>query len=335
MKFHMSISDIARELGVSPSTVSRALKDHPDISLNTRMRVQAFARQVNYRPNALALGLKHSRSNTLGIIIPEIVHHFFSSMISGIEDLAYSRGYRIMICQSNENYLREVVNMQALMDHRVDGLLISLSKKTTIFDHFVPAIENNIPLVFMDRICHEIDTDRVITDDFEGAYMATSHLIARGRRNIIHLAAPQQLVLGIQRTNGYYQALRDHHIQIRDELVIHCDTPDMVYALKDNILDLAGRADGIFAVNDFTAIAVMHVLQENGFEVPGHIALVGFGDDPIARIVRPALTTVEQKGYDMGKEAVGMLLERLEHPEMKTATRTKVFAATLKQRQSS
>lgn len=334
MKSQFSISDIARALGVSASTVSRALKDHPDISLDTRIRVQEYARQVNYRPNALALGLKQSRSNTLGIIVPEIVHHFFSSMISGIEDLAYSRGYRIMICQSNENYLREVVNVQALMDHRVDGLLISLSKKTTIFDHFAPAVESGIPLVFMDRICHEIDTDRVITDDFEGAYMATSHLIARGRRHIIHLAAPQ-LVLGKQRTNGYYQALRDHHIPVREELVIHCDTPEMVYEKKAGILELAARADGIFAVNDFTAIAVMQVLQESGFEVPGNIALVGFGDDPIARIVRPALTTVEQKGYEMGKQAVEMLLERLEHPEMKTASRTKVFAATLIHRQSS
>ncbi|MBW6498385.1 MAG: LacI family transcriptional regulator [Bacteroidales bacterium] len=329
-----SINDIARALGVSASTVSRALKDHPDISRETRARVQAFARSVNYRPNALALGLKQQRSFTLGIILPEIVHHFFSTIISGIEDLAYSKGYRLMICQSNEEFERERINLQALLDHRVDGLLISMSKNTFEFDHFKHAVEHGLPLVFLDRVCKDIETDRVVTDDFQGAHLVTTHLIRTGRQRILHLAAPQHLAIGRKRLQGYSEALADHNIGLSDELILQCDTPTQVLANREKILSLAPTIDGIFAVNDFTAIAVMQLLQENGFVVPADIAVAGFGDDPIALIARPKLTTVEQKGYDMGKEAVRMLIERLENPDKEKGFETKTFSATLKLRES-
>ncbi len=329
-----SINDIAKALGVSASTVSRALKDHPDISEETRARVQAFARSVNYRPNALALGLKQQRSFTLGIILPEIVHHFFSTVISGIEDLAYGKGYRLMICQSNEEFERERINLQALLDHRVDGLLISMSKNTFQFDHFENAVQQGLPLVFLDRVCKNIETDRVVTDDFQGAHLVTTHLIRTGCRRILHLAAPQHLVIGRKRLQGYSEALADHDIVLSDELILQCDTPSQVMANREKILDMAPTIDGIFAVNDFSAIAVMQLLQENGFVVPADIAVAGFGDDPIALIARPKLTTVEQKGYDMGREAVRMLIERLENPNTEKGFETKTFSATLKLRDS-
>ena len=205
---HITIKDIARILGVSPSTVSRALKDHPDISEETRNLVKSFAEKVNYRPNALALSLRKQKSNTLGLVIPEIVHHFFSSVISGMEDLAYSEGYTLMICQSNENYHRELINIQALLDHRVDGLLVSISKTTRDFEHLHNAVNNGIPVVFFDRICDEVETDRVVTDDFEGARLATTHLIECGCRNILHLATTENLLIGKNRYLGYLQALK-------------------------------------------------------------------------------------------------------------------------------
>lgn len=335
MKVHpASISDIAKALGVAPSTVSRALRNHPDISQKTRQKIQEFARQVNYRPNALAIGLKHQRSRTIGIIIPEIVHYFFSSILSGIEEVAYSRGYRVMICQSNEEAERERLNLQALLDHRVDGLLVSVSKSTTDFGHFKRAIEGNIPMVFFDRICPEIETDRVMTDDFEAARLLTAHLTGLSRRRILHLAAPQHLTIGRDRCLGYCQALKDQGIEVDPGLILPCDTPEKVLLLKDQIIGIASQIDGVFAVNDLTAIALMQVIQDHGFSIPGQIAVAGFGDDSVASIIRPRLTTVEQKGYEMGKTAIEMLLERLENPGETIPSRKRVFPANLKVRQS-
>ncbi len=330
---HISIRDIAKTLGISPSTVSRALKNHPDINEATCKRVQEYARRMHYRPNVLALGLKHQRSMTIGVVIPEFVHHFFSSIISGIEDLAYGKGYRVMICQSNEDYLREVINVQALLDHRVDGLLISISKSTLDYDHFRQVSDHDIPIVFLDRICNEISSDRVVTNDYEGARMLITHLIKNERRTILHLAGPKHLSVGHERYQGYARALKEYRINIREELVLRCDTPSKVEARKSQILSLANHIDGIFAVNDFTAVAVMRLLQENGFDVPGQIAVVGFGDDPIASMVRPMLTTVEQRGYDMGSEAARLLINRLTEKEEK-AFQTKIFPAFLKIRES-
>ncbi|WP_026473555.1 LacI family DNA-binding transcriptional regulator [Alkaliflexus imshenetskii] len=331
---HITIKDIARILGVSPSTVSRALKDHPDISEETRNLVKSFAEKVKYRPNALALSLRKQKTNTLGLIIPEIVHHFFSSVISGMEDLAYGEGYHMMICQSNENYYREVINTQALLDHRVDGLLVSVSKTTRDYKHLHNAIENGIPIVFFDRICNEIDSDRVITDDFEGARIATTHLIECGARKILHLSAPRHLLIGLRRYEGYCQALKNHNIDIDEKLVLKCDTREEVMTMRQHLLSLAPEIDGIFAVNDSTAIAAMQVLQENGYKIPDDISVVGFGDGPIATITSPPLSTVEQKGYEIGREAVRLLIQRLENPTVQLGFQTKIVTPTLKKRQS-
>ena len=286
---HITIKDIAKMLGVSPSTVSRALKDHPDISEETRNLVKTFAEKVKYRPNALALSLRKQKTNTLGLVIPEIVHHFFSSVISGMEDLAYGEGYTMMICQSNENFYREVINLQALLDHRVDGLLVSISKTTREFNHLHNALDSGIPMVFFDRICDEIDTDRVITDDFEGARIATTHLIETGCQKILHLAAPRHLLIGKNRYEGYVQALKNHKIPLDENLVLKCDTREEVMSMRQHILTLAPQIDGVFGVNDSTAIAVMQVLQENGYRIPEDISVVGFGDGPIATIASPPL----------------------------------------------
>ena len=331
---HITIKDIAKMLGVSPSTVSRALKDHPDISEETRNLVKTFAEKVKYRPNALALSLRKQKTNTLGLVIPEIVHHFFSSVISGMEDLAYGEGYTMMICQSNENFYREVINLQALLDHRVDGLLVSISKTTREFNHLHNALDSGIPMVFFDRICDELDTDRVITDDFEGARIATTHLIETGCRKILHLAAPRHLLIGKNRYEGYVQALKNHKIPLDESLVLKCDTREEVMSMRQHILTLAPQIDGIFGVNDSTAIAVMQVLQENGYRIPQDISVVGFGDGPIATIASPPLTTVEQKGYEMGREAVRLLIQRLENPSAMINNQTKIITPSLVRRKT-
>jgi len=331
----ITIKDIARILGISPSTVSRALKDHPDISPKTKQLVQTFAEKVNYRPNALALSLRSSKTNTIGIVIPEIVHHFFSSVISGIEDVAYGRGYNAIICQTNENYQREVIDLQALIDNRVDGILVSMSKNTHEFTHFENLKTNGVPVVFFDRICEQINSDRVIADDFEGARIATNHLIQKGCKKIMHLAAPQHLLIGKNRKEGYCSGLKQHQIKFEDRLIIKCDTREAVFAKADDIIRLAPEIDGIFAVNDSTAIAAMQVLQRNGYNIPKDIAIIGFGDGPNANIAYPPLTTVEQKGYDIGQAAMRLLIGHIEENVEEEEFETKIFTPELVERSSS
>jgi LacI family transcriptional regulator len=331
---HITLKDMARILELSPSTISRALKDHPDISDDTKKLVKAFAKKVNYHPNALALSLRKQKTNTIGLIIPEIVHHFFSSVISGIEDLAYGEGYHVMISQSNENFNREIVDTQALIDHRVDGILVSVSKSTHNFDHLKSAKANGIPLVFFDRICDQIESDRVVVDDFEGANIATSHLIERGCRKIAHLAASSQLIIGQKRKDGYLHALTSHNLTPDKKLILNCDTRDSVFAMKEQLLLLAPHIDGIFAVNDSTAIAAMQLFQEAGFIIPDQIKVIGFGDGPNASITCPTLSTVEQRGYEMGRQAMRLLLYRIQNPAFETDYQTKVLTPVLKIRNS-
>jgi DNA-binding LacI/PurR family transcriptional regulator len=330
----ISINDIARALGISPSTVSRALKDHPDISTETKRIVKQYAEKVNYRPNALALSLKKQRSNTLGLIVPEIVHHFFSSVISGIEELAYAKGYRLIICQSNEDYHREVINTEVLLDNRVDGILISMSKNTHDHTHYKDVIDVGIPLVFLDRVSEVVETDRVVTDDLGGAYTATQHLIEQNCTKILHLASPQHLLIGKLRYEGYKKALLENNLPLDPSLVLQCDTRQEVLDHKEQIIRLAPKIDGIFAVNDFTAIAVMQLLQEFGFDVPGRIKVTGFGNDPIASITCPSLTTVEQRGFEMGRQAVEILINRIENPTKFIDFQTVVIPVALEKRAS-
>lgn len=316
MKSHpATIKDIAKALGISVSTVSRALKDHPDISEKTRLMVKEMAEKLQYKPNALALSLRSNRSNTIGVIVPEIIHHFFSTVISGIEDYAYERGYNVMVCQSNELQEREAINAQALISHRVDGVLISVAKTTRDFSHLHMFIRQGIPIVFFDRVCPEIYADRVIIDDELGGFLVTEHLIKTGCRNIAHFMAPQNLLIAQGRLAGYERALRQYGLPVRQEMILLCDTYER--ALENTGLFLAEHpeTDGIFAVNDSTAIGAMQVIQKTGKRIPADVAVAGFGDGPNALICSPTLTTVEQKGYEIGMESVELLIRKIEEKE--------------------
>jgi LacI family transcriptional regulator len=306
-----TIKDIAKELGVSASTVSRALKNHPDISKETRDAVKELAEKLHYKPNAVALSLKHSKTNTIGVIIPEIVHYFFSSVISGIEDVAYEAGYNVMVCQSNEKQSREIINSQALLSNRIEGALISISKETTDFTHLRNLEENGMPIVFFDRVPEGFNTDNVMIDDKKAAYNATCHLIETGCKRIAHLAAPPSLGIGIKRLEGYKQALSDHNFPFKEEYVIVADSFDLAGNATRNLMHLPTPPDGIFAVNDHTAVGVLKELQKMSIQVPDKIAVIGFSAGFFSDITTPTLSSVDQHGYEMGTKAAQVLLNRI------------------------
>ena len=331
----ITIKDIARILGISPSTVSRALKDHPDINTDTKKAVNELASKLKYQPNAVALSLKNSRSNTIGIIIPEIVHYFFSSVISGIEDVASQKGFTVIICQSNEKFAREVSNANALLSHRVDGILISISKETNSFDHFVNLQEGGIPLVFFDRIAPGINADQIITDDIDASYNATRHLIENGRKRIAHFAGPQGLVIGRDRLQGYLNALTEAGLPIDNRLIIEADTFEKARNTVGKMLDAGIIPDGIFAVNDMTAIGAMQTIMKRGYKVPNDVSIVGFSDGYLSGVTDPHLSSVDQHGYEMGTTAAEMLFHRILSDEDEYVPEIKVLKADLIVRGSS
>jgi LacI family transcriptional regulator len=314
MSSPITIKDIAKALNISASTVSRALKDHPDISRETKDAVNSLASKLRYKPNAVALSLKNSRTNTIGVIVPEIVHYFFSSVISGIEDVAYDAGYNVMICQSNERYAREIINAQALESNRVEGALVSISKETHDFTHLQNLSDNGVPIVFFDRAPEDQEVDRVIIDDRKAAYNATTHLIETGCKRIAHLSTQQTLGIGFERLAGYKQALEDHGIPFREELVIVADSFELAGDATRNLMHLSNPPDAIFAVNDMTAVGAMKTLQRMSVQVPEKVAIIGFSAGFFSDITTPTLSSVDQHGYEMGVEAARLLLQRIEKP---------------------
>ena len=325
----VTIKDIARILGISPSTVSRALKNHPDISEATKQAVNELAEKLKYEPNAVALSLKQSRSKTIGVIIPEIVHYFFSSVISGIEDVAYDAGFTVIICQSNERYDREVANVKALLSHRVDGVLVSISKETMQFDHLLSIQDRNVPIVFFDRIVPEIATDQVIINDRKAAYDATKHLIDGGRKRIAHFAGPQNLLIGRERKEGYLQALKEAGMPHDSNLILEVDSFEKAIRGVDKLLDMDSSPDALFAVNDMTALGAMQTFRKRGIKIPQQVAVVGFSDGRFSGITEPSLTSVDQHGYEMGTMATEILLKRILEPEDNQLAQTRVLNANL------
>ncbi|MGM0667868.1 MAG: LacI family DNA-binding transcriptional regulator [Bacteroidota bacterium] len=310
-KENVTIKDIARELQIAPSTVSRALKDHPDISPETKKLVNDLAGKWNYRPNPIALSLKGGMSRTLGIVVPQIIHYFFSSVISGIEDYADEHAYNVMICQSNEEYEKEVNSIQTLVNSRVDGILISLSKLTRNMEHFHQLRSRGVPLVFFDRVSDEIESDRVVVDDSEGAYMATKHLILEGRKRIVHLSGPPTLAITKGRIDGYIRALNEFQCSVSEENIVKCDQVQEAEWIVPSLLKRNPPPDAFFCVNDFTAAQTLNIVKKLGYKVPDDIAITGFTNGQLAGLTDPGLTTVDQHGYEMGREAARLMLERI------------------------
>lgn len=334
MATQVTIKDIAKILGISISTVSRALKNHPDISTDTKNEVQALAKKLNYTPNTIALSLRNKKTFLIGIVIPEIIHHFFSCVISGIEQVANRNGYNVVIFQTNESYEREVSVCQTILNSRIDGVLISMSKATRDVEHFRELQQADIPMVFFDRICGDLDTDRVVVDDFKGAYAAVEHLISVGCKRIAHLSAPQTMQIAQKRQMGYIQALRDYRLPIDESLIIPCDNKEDAMIVGKQLMQLEERPDGIFAVNDLTAAGAMYAIKRLGYRVPEDIAISGFTDGIVSTLTDPTLTTVEQHGDKMGEIAAELLLRRIQAGETPLETVTKVIKTNLIVRES-
>lgn len=313
-KENITIKDIARELGISPSTVSRALKDHPDISKATRDAVNELANRWNYRPNPIALSLKSGSSKTIGVIIPDVVHYFFSTVISGIEDVLYERDYNMILCQSNELWEQEVKNIRTLLSSRVDGIMASVAKTTEEFGHYRSIIDKHIPLVFFDRAAEELDADSVVIDDETGAYKAVNHLLRMGKKRIIHLSGPPHLTIARNRRNGFLKAMKEYRLTPSDDDVIMCDDIETAEKIVPELLKRSPAPEAFFAVNDLTAAQTLMIVKRHGLRIPEDIAVVGFTNSQIATLTDPGLTSVDQKGYEMGQIAARLLLERIENP---------------------
>ncbi len=313
----ITIKDLARELGISPSTVSRALSGHPDISELTIKRVTALAEKYNYQPNSIALSLRSSKTKTLGVIIPEISHAFFASIISGIEDRAIEQGYTVMLCHSNESYQREVMDAKALFSHRVDGLLVGVAKTTGNLDHFRPFIQKKLPVIFFDREPVGIEAPCVMVEDEQGAFKAVNHLISQGCRRIIHLAGPGGVSTTENRLKGYLTALDINGLDPDPDLVIPCEGGIDIEEAEDQMTKFIERGksfDGVFANNDLTAIGAVRALKKAGMAIPGEVAVIGFSDWQLASLIDPPLSSVIQPGYLMGQKAVELFFDNLKNP---------------------
>jgi LacI family transcriptional regulator len=315
MKFNqVTIKDIARELGISPSTVSRALKNHPDISAETKKAVHELAEKLNYQPNIVALSLRHSKTNTIGVIIPEIVHYFFSTVISGIESVAYEAGYNVILTQSNESAQREATDLRALFNSRVDGMLISISRETKQYDHIENILTKDVPVVFFDRWYDNPRTSKVLVDDYEGAYEAVKHLISQGCKRIAHLEAVPGLSISEDRKRGYVDALKDHGHVIDEQLTVICPSGSLEDGQRaaEKLLSLKNPPDGIFANNDLLAFGAMQVIKKKGLKIPDDIAMMGYSNWFFSALMDPPLSSVHQPGFEMGQEAARLLIRQIE-----------------------
>lgn len=307
----VTIKDIAHELNIAPSTVSRALKDHANISDKTKRKVKELAEKWNYQPNIMATGLKNNTSHVIGVVIPEIIHYFFSTVLSGIEDTAHNAGYRVIFTQSSENYEREAQNIHTLLANRVDGILMSVSKYTHDFSHIKAVRKAGVPIVLFDRITKEIQTDYVVVNDFFAAKNAVTHLIKTGCKHIAFFGALSNLLITQNRKNGYKDALRQAKIPVTEDLIFEADSYQDAYSTIFRILSNNKPLDAVFAVNDSTAIGALTALKEFGKRVPDDVSIIGFTDSMISRVCDPPLTTVSQDGYKIGREATKALLERI------------------------
>ncbi|MFA8433068.1 MAG: LacI family DNA-binding transcriptional regulator [Marinifilaceae bacterium] len=331
----VTIHDIAKALKVSGSTVSRALNNNPRISEKTRKAVREMAEQLGYQPNAIASNLRNSRTNTIGVIIPKVSRYFFSSAITGIEEHARERGFNVIICQSNDIKEREADCTQTLFASRVDGVISSVSLDSENYDHYKVFTNKNIPLVFFDRICDEIETSKVVVDDFKGGFLAAEHLINKGCKRIAHIGGPQHLNLYINRLQGYLKALRKHKLPVEQELMIFNNlNREEGFEAAEKLFSLPNPPDAIFAANDTTALSVMLHAKERGIKVPEELAVVGFSNEPFSEYITPSLSTVEQSGFEVGHKATELLLDMIQN-KIEDKQETIVLPVKLIERQSS
>jgi DNA-binding LacI/PurR family transcriptional regulator len=340
MKFEaVTIKDIAKALGVSTSTVSRALRDSYEISPETKQLVLDCAEKLNYHPNPIALSLKEKRSRSIGVVVCEIANNFFSQIINGIESISYDRGYNVIISQSHESYEREVMDLRYLASRSVDGLLISVSTETNDISHLKALHEKGLPIVFFDRITEEINTHSVIIDNFKGAYEATEHLVQNGYKHIAAIANSEFLSITTERLAGYREALLAHGIEPDDSYIKHCFYGGMIFSeieeAVNRLMTLRTKPDAIFTMSDKLTSGCLKTLNRRGIRVPDDIALVGFSNSDIAELISPPLTVVRQPAYEIGRDATELLLQLIESKRPIKQFEKRVLTPELQIRESS
>ncbi|KQC31999.1 LacI family transcriptional regulator [Nonlabens sp. YIK11] len=333
----LTLKKIAQDLNVSISTVSKALRDSHEISVETRDKIKDYAKKYNYKPNNIALSLKNQKTKKIGIIIPEIVHHFFATVISGIEKVANEKGYQVIICLSGESFDKEVVNMDMLANGSIDGFIMSLSKETLErqdFHHLREVLNQGMPIVMFDRVVDSIACDKIIIDDVAAAQSATDFLLRKGKKNLGIISTVDYVNVGKLRTQGFKDALLKREIKFKESSVLRIEDADNCTKSIEKFLK-QGNYDGVVAVNELFAVTASKALKKMGKSIPDDVAIIAFTDGMLSKYASPTLTTIGQKGEDMGGLAAAKLIERLESKhDMEESYETVIVKTSLVERES-
>ncbi|MDR7208099.1 LacI family DNA-binding transcriptional regulator [Flavobacterium piscis] len=337
MKAKATLKQIAKELGVSVSTVSKALNDSPEISEQTKVKIKEYAKLKNYKPNVIGLNLKNRKTKTIGVIIPNILNSFFAKVFSGIEKVADKKGYNVITCISNESLEKEIHTLEMLSNGTIDGFILSVSEeaqKLQEYSHFSEIINDGTPIVMFDRIADGVECDKVVVDDFDSALNSTQHLINLGCKNIALISSVDNLSVGKLRADGYLKALKDNNIPVNEKIILRTDSEEDMKAKIDAVFD--NKIDAIFALDENDSVAALRVSLKKGYKVPEDISIIGFADGILAsRRLSPSLTTVSQHGIEIGEVAAKRLISRLEEKEDETTDyETIVIKTKLKERES-
>jgi LacI family transcriptional regulator len=337
MKAKATLKQIAKELNVSVSTVSKALNDSPEISEQTKTRIKEYAKLKNYKPNVIGLNLKNRKTRTIGVIIPNILDSFFAKVFSGIEKIADQNGYNVIMCISNESLKKEANTLNMLSNGTIDGFILSISEeaqKLQEYNHFKDIINEGTPIVMFDRISDEVICDKVIVDDFDSALNATQHLINTGCKNIALFSSVDNLSVGKLRADGYMQALKNNNIQVNTNLIIRTDSEDDLKNKIEVVFD-NNSIDGIFAVVENDSVLALRIGKRKGFKIPEELSIIGFADGILAsRRLSPSLSTMSQYGVEIGEEAARIMINRLESKDENLPYETVVIKTQLRERES-
>jgi LacI family transcriptional regulator len=318
---NVTIKEIAKRLGIAVSTVSRALHDAYDVSLETRKRVRSLAEELDYKPNPYAVSLVKHQTNIIGVLLPEIATHYFSTMVKGIQDVAYNAGFNVMFFISNESLEREKLILKNLNINSLDGLLVSVTYETNTSEHFRKLTEKGLPFVFFDRVLNDLQVSRVTHDDFQGAYNVTQHLIQQGYKRIGHLGGPKTLGNAQLRLQGFLEAMKNNNLPVEKKYIIQSGiSQDEGIRDVSKILGLKPLPDALFCYSDRKAIGVLLALKRYGYRIPRDIALASFMNAPISEVVEPNLTTVDQAAYEIGAKSCQLLIQHIKTPTTEPQT---------------
>lgn len=316
MNKQATIKDIAKTLRISTSTVSRAMRNAPDVSIETRKAVMALSEELKYQPSKLALSLQQNQTHTIGVLVPNL-DYVLATMVRGIDEVALEAGYTVMVCQSNESFGREIVNTRRLTESLVDGFIVSVSSETKTFEHFKKIVDKRLPMVVFDRVSSHITAPSVCIDNKDGGFQATEHLVQQGYKKIAILAGPKNLSISNDRLEGYLAALKKHRVKPDPNLVVHCDfNQQFAYNATLALLSQKNRPDALFAISDRMAIGAMLAIKEKGLSMPAQIGLVGFNNEPVVSLVTPGISSVDQPSFELGKTTAKLFIERMHNEDM-------------------